>query len=813
MIKEKAEGQTIGLFLFFLSILCFGEETGQYYSAFNRVCGGLFLLFYLIHSEILWNISKKEKGFWFKYGVTLLLTLISFGSPVAVISVGLVLIISGLWRKRVEFSVGLIFFLYLLFKSYVPLFYYLEQGISAGLNYLLRIITSWGIDYSASAYGLGWMTIIIGFELLFLSKAMINLGQKIVQIFLIFFSILALQGLYFWLATKFITIIPPQEYNLNYYLYYLCKHFIPMNGQALLFTIAYFLTALLNKRLSGKDRNPVFSGELGKLKEKTLDGCLLLLFFCVLLMLYDSVNITDHTTGTEARIFVYDTGMDFQTIPSEEIYGISNGIFGMLFHYLEDLGYQVQLGVDWMEVKPERADLVIMLNPHGKMESGEREKILSFISKGGRLFLLGDHTHMFGLENDYFDLTRELGISFNFDTAIYFKDLWKGCLRSPNLTLDMMLKDQRYLTNIVQGASLSVTYPATPLIIGEYGWSDPGDLENESGYLGDRKYATKERTGDLVLAAKRDYGKGRILVFGDTSFLQNSPFSTSYPFIQLYLSILLNEEKTFWRILFPLLFLLLTLFYCIEGKDLKKFMGIPARLFSLIMMLAFLALAVSLSKKDPYFNLPARGERLRAGIDSNFYPTYYRNDWDSSNRGLGGLKNTLIREGFLPYVTFDLKVLKDNRLDLYLLLGPNKKILPEEADYLIRFVERGGTLIIAAGYEHHEQMTQLLEKISLKIMNTPYSLLEGEDTNLKLRFVSAWPLATDQGGRWSVLCQTWDEKPLIAEKPISRGRVIFVGDSYFFENRNLEMSNIYYKNNMEFFRNLLLRIKEQRVSR
>lgn len=117
MIKEKAEGQTIGLFLFFLSILCFGEETGQYYSAFNRVCGGLFLLFYLIHSEILWNISKKEKGFWFKYGVTLLLTLISFGSPVAVISVGLVLIISGLWRKRVEFSVGLIFFLYLLFKS------------------------------------------------------------------------------------------------------------------------------------------------------------------------------------------------------------------------------------------------------------------------------------------------------------------------------------------------------------------------------------------------------------------------------------------------------------------------------------------------------------------------------------------------------------------------------------------------------------------------------------------------------------------------------------------------------------------------
>lgn len=297
---------------------------------------------------------------------------------------------------------------------------------------------------------------------------------------------------------------------------------------------------------------------------------------------------------------------------------------------MADLGYPIpiQFGVDWAQMRPEKADLLLMLNPHGEMEAGEWNKMLSFINNGGRLLLLGDHTHMFGLDNDYFKFIEELGISFNFDTAIYFKDSWKSCLRSPDLTLDMMLKDIRYSPNIMQGASLTVTYPVRPLIIGEYGWSDLGDLENEPGYLGDRKYTTQERTGALVLAAKRDYGKGRIIVFGDTTFLQNSPFSASYPFIQLYLSSLLNEEKNPWEILVPLFFLFLALLSTLKETSLKKYLGIPASIFSVGMMLIFLTLAVGICDKNLCFDLPERGESIRVGIDRRFYPVYYHNDWN-----------------------------------------------------------------------------------------------------------------------------------------------------------------------------------------
>ncbi len=787
---------------------------GLYYSAFNRVCGAFFLLLYLIYNSDLWLLNEKNKMLWVKLISTIILVLLGFGSPIAVISVGLVLIIPLIWHKTVEFRVGLVFFIYLLLRNYLPSFYYIEQGIAGGINSLLRLITPFEINYSASAYGLGWLLIIISFIITQITSYNTNLWRKILCFLIPIFCFIILQILYFWLSTKYIAVEVPKGYELNYYLYYLAKHFFPMNGHSLLFPVAFFITTLMNKGLITEQCHLVNNeNSFYRFIQKNSKYGLILIFSLVLFVLYGNIKTANFASYDHPHIYVYDTKMDFETIPSEDVYGVHNGLFGMIFHYFRDLGCQIQLGVDWNKISPEAADLLLMINPHGKMEPTEKEKILSFINKGGRLLLLGDHTHMFGLDNDYFNLTKELGISFNFDTAIYFRYLWRGCLRSPYLTWDRMLKDKRYSPNIVQGASLTATYPAVPLIIGEYGWSDMGDLENEPGYLGDRIYETHERTGDLVLAAKRDYGMGQIIVFGDTSFIQNSPFSTSYPFIRLYLSYLLSNKKNRWRILLPLLFLVLTLLYALNETSIKKYTRIPAIMFSLLIMLTFVTLALVISSKNTYFNLPETTESLRAGIDNYFYPVYYNSDWDWTNRGIGGLKNTLIREKFLPYVAFNLNAIKDHSVEIFFLIGPYKKLLKGEVESLIGYVEQGGNLFISAGYEHKEQITEISKRIGIKILNIPYSCLEGNDTNLGLRFVSAWPLAVEQDGEWNIICKTWDDKPLIAERRIGSGRVIFVGDSYFFENRNLEMSQLYYKNNMGFLRNLLLSIINQKVSR
>ena len=63
---------------------------------------------------------------------------------------------------------------------------------------------------------------------------------------------------------------------------------------------------------------------------------------------------------------------------------------------------------------------------------------------------------------------------------------------------------------------MDIGWPAWPLLVGKWGWADPGDPKGEA-MMGDGKYGPGERLGDLVLAAEQRYGKGTIVAFGDTS--------------------------------------------------------------------------------------------------------------------------------------------------------------------------------------------------------------------------------------------------------------------------------------------------------
>ena len=66
------------------------------------------------------------------------------------------------------------------------------------------------------------------------------------------------------------------------------------------------------------------------------------------------------------------------------------------------------------------------------------------------------------------------------------------------------------------------------LLVGRYAFSDAGARENVMGsFLGNYHYDRGEQLGDVVLAATVTHGKGRIVVWGDTSAFQGG-LSTSF---------------------------------------------------------------------------------------------------------------------------------------------------------------------------------------------------------------------------------------------------------------------------------------------
>ena len=92
----------------------------------------------------------------------------------------------------------------------------------------------------------------------------------------------------------------------------------------------------------------------------------------------------------------------------------------------------------------------------------------------------------------------------------------------------------------------------------------------------------------------------------------------------------------------------------------------------------------------------------------------------------------------------------------------------------------------------------------------PYSLAQFisviPKANQRVRFVESWPvISTDGKGK---VIAAYQKLPVIMEKPYGKGKVVMIGDSSFFWNKNLEMEESHIQENVEFLKWLLNSMKQ-----
>lgn len=227
------------------------------------------------------------------------------------------------------------------------------------------------------------------------------------------------------------------------------------------------------------------------------------------------------------KIIFWDSGLNFD-MPNNNNFGLDNvGMFGYMPKYLENKGYSCEIKKEIVDLKEN--DILIIINPNSTPSDKELKNIWSFVENGGTVIGLGDHTGNEEIRKPLNRILEPAGIRLNFDSAISFKKMWSEGFDLRNSIIFKEI-DSRNI-QIVVGASLDIDINVKPLIVGKGGYSDLGNLENiEDGYLGDMKFNRGERIGDLVLAAESNYGKGKFIVFGDTTHFQNTviPFSDKF---------------------------------------------------------------------------------------------------------------------------------------------------------------------------------------------------------------------------------------------------------------------------------------------
>ena len=495
------------------------------------------------------------------------------------------------------------------------------------------------------------------------------------------------------------------------------------------------------------------------------------------------------------RVAVHKQYLDW-TRPGFDSYGDrAGGMFGMLAEHLQARGCTVTAEPLGDATALRGQDVLILINLQERFGEAEKRRIREFVRDGGGLLIAGDHTGLTGLREPVNDLVGDLGLGLNFDTAKPFPLGWTNGLEYMAHPVTRGLPWWINEASIWVGASVDVRPPAYPVVIGRYAFVDPGDQTSPRGKLGDMKYANGERLGDVPIVAAREYGRGKILVWGDTSPLQNGAWLMSHRYMERTLAWLGRPGGGPARTLRPVAAPLLLAAAC-----LLPWLSPTWRMRAMAMALVLFGTAglrrYSESPTPQAGSVPG----LRAYIDVAHLPADDLNLWFRD--AFGGFAQTLSRTGLLPYCLWDWKATRWDDAALVVLLAPSRDLSGSEQRQLLEYIEKGGHVLVAVGWEECGPIRPFLGTIGLSIDNAPLGQAVGTSWRDKpVQFANAWPIViSSEVKRTSEILARIKDSPCIVRCRRGRGSITLIADTRFLRNANLEDRSRHVPENIEFVR-------------
>lgn len=502
---------------------------------------------------------------------------------------------------------------------------------------------------------------------------------------------------------------------------------------------------------------------------------------------------------TGLQIMVAEGGVQDWNIPNFERYGgKAGGMFGLLPKALTAYGHSVTVDPVTEGISDD-TDVLMIINPSDTLSPVVEDAVWAYVEHGGAILAIGDHTGRETIREPLNALFDRVNISLNFDSAIPLQSEWKSLEFT---TIDFARMDH-FLPVDIQiriGASLDCSPPAWPLIVGRDGFSDKGNTENPNGSLGDMAYTLDERAGDLILAAGAQYGDGKVMVFGDTTSFQNGALPFSLPFVVQCLTWLTTPPSQ------------IQAFFVISAGILLAAVAVVGllRWRHLVMAPAFVGCityaAVSLLPVPGLESTPRFSTEPMAVVDLAHLPRCSRGAWNPD--GIGGLLYNLMRNGYSASVSEHFSPQDLRPGDAWLCIAQARPFRKKEIENLVRFVAKGGHVIVTAGWEEQSSVSPFLEHFGLAIRPLPLGRLQPDANSKGIQFQNAWALSEGSNENSEVLCSAW-EYPVAVRSLYGEGSVVLIGDSGFLLNKNLEGVKHYSVPNIQFLKHVLSTMKEE----
>lgn len=493
---------------------------------------------------------------------------------------------------------------------------------------------------------------------------------------------------------------------------------------------------------------------------------------------------SDRNGQRDGKILIYGKGYLTWDKPVFGRYGLrAAGMFGELPEYLGALGYSVEQDTLLEERQVDEAKTLVFINLNKKLTNEQKNRVMGFVSRGGSVLVLGDHTGLGGMMEPLNDLLDFACVKFRFDCGHYLKKDWRDALEMYQHPIFSEVKDDQDI-GISVGASLDISLPnAAPLLVGKIAFSDWGDAANsKDAFLGDRRYNQGELLSDIVLVAEASYGKGKVIVFGDTSPFQNGALMSSYRFVDNVFQYLGGPGRL-WDVVALRVLLIMCL---LVGTGILVWTALQlGQAVAIAWTSAFLILAGLMHSADEAI--------ADMGVNANHRLIYV--DAAHLNRfsqfgsdGTWALSYHLMRNGYLPLVVkeFSAELLQKSSAAIF--IAPAKSLNQRELEIVDGYMKAGGVTVWAFGLEEKEKVENLMARYQISVDNTPLGPIPTDQTSAGVRFQKAWPIEMRAGILVDTVCSGW-EYPVILSQRVGNGQLTVIGDPGFLLSETLESNH------------------------
>jgi len=648
---------------------------------------------------------------------------------------------------------------------------------------------------------------------------------------------------------------------------YALRMLIPWNLPALAALLHMAGAAFMFKTLPAAEDTSAAAGPRrlagGTIPRLAIPGLLVLLAFMVPML----SSLHSRPLSLEGKkIVVHEKGFLNWLKPKHGDYGrLSVGMYGMLTEFVQSYGARCLVSPELSESDLQGADLLVLIFPNKPWAEGQLERIWKFVREGGSLLVLGEHTvREKDGGNRFNDALRPTALRVAFDSAMFEVGGWLESYEAISHPATLGLEDHRNEFGAVIGASVETHWPARPLLIGRHGFSDPGDPSNDESkggsMMGNHKYDAGEKLGDQLLAAEQRLGRGRVVVFGDTSGFSNSILFGSHDFVaRLFAYLCDGRWVSAVRLWGTGLGLALLVFLLLQSTSLQlrssrreeayppmrrdQSLLTPAATGPVLIALTALAFSASLAwtvaRSHRAANVLPDGRHSApnqlAYIDTSHLERNSGESWRED--GVGGLQLTLMRNNYLVLGLPEFDAQRLQRAGLFISIAPSRSFTTSEIRAVRDFIAGGGIFICTAGWPEARASRELLADLGFYVggigaatsghpepkpfghFKAPY--FNGGDYMAYVRFHAAWHVESSDPQARPIAYGPRDPKgppdqpdpTVILMRRIGRGKAVVVADTGFATNRNLEREGGQpfegMRENADFWRWLLSYLNDQ----